>query len=189
MGHLIRFIHNRDLAVENICTAYVRTRLLLSTHPDVIASIKSHFKVQGCKLPSPSILFMPEQTAFQLSGYFGVNLLPSRRNSRITDMTGTRQLQQIHSLCMSRRGGILKKPHEEKECLRQINDVVLNGVVRAIKQVRLVLTSVNICQHVLTPVNTGVNICKFVSTDFPLRRSSQPLVRLFSRLLLGGTLP
>lgn len=134
MGHLIRFIHNRDLAVENICTAYVRTRLLLSTHHDVIASIKSRFKVQGCKLPSPSILFMPEQTAYQLSGYFGVNLLPSRRNSRITDMTGTRQLRQINALCTSR--GILKKPHNEKECLQQIKGVVLNG--HAIKQVPLV---------------------------------------------------
>ena len=139
MGHLIRFIHNRDLAVENICTAYIRTRLLLSTHPDVIASIKSRFEEQGYKLPSPSIIFMPEQTAFQLSGYFGMNLLPSRRNSRIIDMTYTRQMQRIHSLCASRTG-VLQKPHNEKECLLQIKGVVLNG--HAIKQVPLI---VNIC--------------------------------------------
>ena len=29
MGHLIRFIHNRDLAVENIVTAYNRMRLVM----------------------------------------------------------------------------------------------------------------------------------------------------------------
>ena len=139
MGHLIRFIHNRDLAVENICTAYIRTRLLLSTHPDVIASIKSRFEEQGYKLPSPSIIFMPEQTAFQLSGYFGVDLLPSRRNSRIIDMTDTRQMQQIHSLCANRTG-VLQKPQNAKECLLQIKGVVLNG--HAIKQVPLI---VNIC--------------------------------------------
>lgn len=145
MGHLIRFIHNRDLAVENICTAYIRTRLLLSTHPDVIASIKYRFEEQGYQLPSPSILFMPEQTAFQLSGYFGVNLLPSRRNSRIIDMTDTWQTQRIHSLCASRTS-VLQKPHNEKECLQQIKGVVLNGY--AIKQVSLT------CLHLLIYVNT-----------------------------------
>lgn len=31
MGWLVRFIHNRDLAVENIVTAYTRQSLVLGT--------------------------------------------------------------------------------------------------------------------------------------------------------------
>ena len=137
MGYLIRFIHNRDLAVENICTAYVRTRLLLTTHPDVLASIRSRFEERGYQLPNPSIIFMPEHTASQLSGYFGMDLLPTRRNSETIDMTDTRQLQRVHSIC-ARRAGVLQKPQNVKECLLQIKGVVLNG--HAIKQVPFIVT-------------------------------------------------
>jgi hypothetical protein len=157
MGHLIRFIHNRDLAVENICTAYIRTRLLLSTHPDVIASIKSRFEEQGYKLPSPSILFMPEQTAFQLPGYFGVNLLPSRRNSRIIDMTDTRQMQRIHSLYMREDGRAAETAQRE--------GVLAADQGRRAKRSRhqtgvsYLLAFVDICQHMLTHVHIYINIC------------------------------
>ena len=82
---------------------------------------------------------MPELTASQLSGYFGMDLLPTRRNSKTIDMTDTRQLQRIHSLC-ARRAGLLQKPQNVKECLLQIKGVVLNG--HAIKQVPFI---VNIC--------------------------------------------
>ena len=41
MGWLVRFIHNRDLAVENIATAYTRHSLVLGMHTDVPIHIMS----------------------------------------------------------------------------------------------------------------------------------------------------
>ena len=39
MGYFIRFINNRDLAAENIMTAYCRLRLMLDSHPGIVMCI------------------------------------------------------------------------------------------------------------------------------------------------------
>lgn len=51
MGYLIRHIHNRDLAAENIMTAYVRLRFILKTYPQTINNMVSRFTLDGMSLP------------------------------------------------------------------------------------------------------------------------------------------
>jgi hypothetical protein len=51
MGYLIRHIHNRDLATENIMTAYVRLRFILAKYPSTINKMISRFKAAGMSLP------------------------------------------------------------------------------------------------------------------------------------------
>ena len=51
MGYLIRHIHNRDLATENIMTAYVRLRFILAKYPMTINKMITRFKAEDMSLP------------------------------------------------------------------------------------------------------------------------------------------
>lgn len=51
MGYLIRHIHNRDLAAENIMTAYVRLRFILKNYPRTIAKMVHKFRLNDWRLP------------------------------------------------------------------------------------------------------------------------------------------
>ncbi len=83
MGHFIRFIHNRDLAGENIMTAYVRHRLVLGTPPGVVASLVSRLKSMDLDLPKRSMLLLERTRGRRnLAGMYTVHLQPSRRNMK-----------------------------------------------------------------------------------------------------------
>ena len=56
MGTFIRFIHNRDLAAENIVTAYVRIRILQASPPGVVSSLFQRLQDNGFQLPERTIL-------------------------------------------------------------------------------------------------------------------------------------
>ena len=56
MGYLIRHIHNRDLAAENIMTAYTRLRFVLHNYPTSAASLSSRLGLCGLQLPERSML-------------------------------------------------------------------------------------------------------------------------------------
>jgi hypothetical protein len=51
MGYLIRHIHNRDLAAENIMTAYVRLRFILKTYPSTMTEMIAKFEAADMRLP------------------------------------------------------------------------------------------------------------------------------------------
>ena len=83
MGHFIRFIHNRDLAGENIMTAYVRHRLVMSAPPGVVAGLVSRLQAMKLDLPKRSMLLLERTRARRnLAGMYTVQLQPSRRNEK-----------------------------------------------------------------------------------------------------------
>jgi hypothetical protein len=51
MGYLIRHIHNRDLATENIMTAYVRLRYILKTFPRTIEKMVRKLAAADTRIP------------------------------------------------------------------------------------------------------------------------------------------
>jgi len=51
MGYLIRHIHNRDLACENIMTGYVRLRYILKAYPQTINKMCHRFDHFDMRLP------------------------------------------------------------------------------------------------------------------------------------------
>jgi hypothetical protein len=51
MGHLIRHIHNRDLATENMMTGYVRLRFILDKFPKTISKMIAKFATMDLRIP------------------------------------------------------------------------------------------------------------------------------------------
>ena len=56
MGYFIRFIHNRDLAVENIMTANCRLRAVLNSPHHLVKTILRRRQSLGLSTPNNSIL-------------------------------------------------------------------------------------------------------------------------------------
>ena len=86
MGYYIRFIHNRDLAIENIRTAATRTRCLLALLPILMQpNSYERFQAAGLSLPVNGVLISAQQLIEikgDLPGQYKLQLRPSRRNSR-----------------------------------------------------------------------------------------------------------
>jgi hypothetical protein len=85
---LIRHIHNRDLAAENIATAYLRLRVLLSCAPSSIAELQQRLIDAGLGMPphQNSLLRIASQHVRirgDLAGEFGVSVKLHRRYGRL----------------------------------------------------------------------------------------------------------
>ena len=61
MGYYIRFIHNRDLAVENIMTAVCRARVVLDAPAGVVSSLLQRLQSLRIPLPSRSVMALADQ--------------------------------------------------------------------------------------------------------------------------------
>ena len=91
MGWLIRFIHNRDLAVENIVTAYTRQSLVLAAcgWDGGAQQMFEQLKIAGLAPPARSLL-QPATVIMEnkgaLPGAFLLQVKRSRRNSRDLDV-------------------------------------------------------------------------------------------------------
>ena len=84
MGYYIRFINNRDLAVENVMTAVCRARVVLDAPAGVIMNLLDRLKFLGLPLPSRSVIGLASQhmkLKGDLPGSYSLQLKPSRRNS------------------------------------------------------------------------------------------------------------
>jgi hypothetical protein len=89
MGVLIRHIHNRDLAAENIMTAYVRMRMMMSCSPGSIGVMLGRLDAAGITLASDrrSMLVLAHdmvRARGSVAGDYGVHVKNSRRNSKTT---------------------------------------------------------------------------------------------------------
>jgi hypothetical protein len=58
MGYFVRFIHNRDLAVENIMKAVVRKAVVFASPPSYVKRLLHRLQKRGFALPKQSILNM-----------------------------------------------------------------------------------------------------------------------------------
>lgn len=89
MGHFIRHIHNRDLAAENIATAYLRLRVLLSCPPGAISELQMRQVDAGIHMPprQNSLLRLATQHVHfrgSVAGEYGVSVKLNRRSGRLT---------------------------------------------------------------------------------------------------------
>ena len=86
MGYYIRFIHNRDLAGENIMTAVCRVRLVLDSPPGTLSGLMERLELLNISLPSRSALGSAKEhmkVRGDVPGMYGMQLKPSRRNHRL----------------------------------------------------------------------------------------------------------
>ena len=94
MGWIIRFINNRDLAVENIAVAISRQSLLGHCPPDLLVRMHDRMeRAQAAGIPKLSArsYLVPTSEALAAkgpnAGMFGVSLKPSRRNTKQVPVT------------------------------------------------------------------------------------------------------
>ena len=88
MGHLIRFIHNRDLAAENIMTAACRQRALLNSPPVYAERLLRRAESRSINLPENSTLkLILKPNPGIRPGNTEVVAQPSRRNSKKLRLT------------------------------------------------------------------------------------------------------
>ena len=133
MGTLIRYIHNRDLAIENIVSALSRFRFVLGAPDGCILSTVLHMEKKGFPLTGRGIMSTAATFANDGSrpGDFGVFRTPSRRNSKVLDMQGTSRLDAATTLLRDpawlpseRPARMLPHP---SECLCMIYGIYVNG--------------------------------------------------------------
>lgn len=125
MGYFIRFIHNRDLAAENLARAVVRTRFLLDSPPGALQGILTRLSAAGLPLPSLSLLTLAADIRAvrgALPGEGKVEFLPSRRNSNALNEDDSNALWSSTNL---RRLGLVRSGIARGEAL--ISGVRLNG--------------------------------------------------------------
>jgi hypothetical protein len=149
MGYFVRFIHNRDLATENIMTAATRTRLVLDCPPGVVKSLLVRLKESGMVLPAQSMLKLADEVPFAYltapnefsmyplilvysqgadkskAGDYLVSIVPTKKNHQIQDLGNTSRLQTITSICRS--SPLLFVPSSPEATLVMIKGVNING--------------------------------------------------------------
>jgi hypothetical protein len=88
MGYFIRFIHNRDMAAENIMTASCRLRAVLNSPPTLVKKVLSRMQSRNIHIPDNSILKLVADTQIKTRpGNTEVVLVRSRRNSKEVRLT------------------------------------------------------------------------------------------------------
>ena len=103
VGWVIRHIHNRDLAAENIVTALVRRLFVFAMPVTAVTTLKKKLQEHGIVLPDHSLLVSVGSILNRKGtapGMFGVNLKPSRRNCK-TVLLSTEERRQVTALCAS----------------------------------------------------------------------------------------
>ena len=73
MGYIIRHIHNRNLAAENIMTAYVRLRFLCLSLPVSAVSLVKRLNAANIRLARNSIL----RTANEVTSTHTFTIVPN----------------------------------------------------------------------------------------------------------------
>ena len=97
MGWIIRFIKNRDRAVENIVMAVTRKNVLSQVPWHIVKTMRARLERVGAVLPPSSILAAcmdPEDKA--TAGTFGVSLKSTKRNTKLVHRVPP-QLQRLMS--------------------------------------------------------------------------------------------
>lgn len=90
MGYLIRHIHNRDLAIENLVRAYVRRSFVLSAPSHVLQELRRAAEMGGVQLPAGTLLTQPGgatgRRARSAPGEYAVDVPIEARGNRTFDL-------------------------------------------------------------------------------------------------------
>jgi hypothetical protein len=125
MGHFIRFIHNRDLAAENIMTAYCRSSLIRDCFPGTVKSLLEKIVRSGYHLPKRSMLTSADELIRlrgDVPGEFGMTLSTARRNIKI--ITAGQPLIRAVRRHLQRVGLLLESNVCEERISGQFLDVI-----------------------------------------------------------------
>jgi len=104
MGWLVRFVHNRDLAVENIVTAYSRQTVILSTPHIGLQETVANLERVNVHLSKNSMFRMAsslQEAQHNLPGAYAVDVRETRRNTRVlrgTNITGETR-ESLRAIC------------------------------------------------------------------------------------------
>lgn len=128
MGWLVRFIHNRDLAVENIVTAYIRQRLVLSAPALEREDLLSKVALGTLSFSPGSLLLLAADVSESAPGAFGVHVKRTKRNSRTIAESCLPQgvRRQIAALCSS-ASPTLRAPQFAEGVVQMDKGVTING--------------------------------------------------------------
>ena len=107
MGWLVRFVHNRDLAVENIATAYARQIVVLSAPVPGIPDVLQRLNTLKLQLPVKSILSLAdkvEEAKHALPGAYEVDIRETTRNVKLLRDALPEGFQQAATRLFARLG-------------------------------------------------------------------------------------
>jgi hypothetical protein len=135
MGYIIRFIHNRDLAAENIMTAYCRLRLVLDSPPRSISDIMEKLSRIDARLPYDSMLSISRETTrirAGLPGEYSYSIQASRRCSARRAYTDVPTEHKCITVCVKKVLLSLKYtstyvPKPDTLCELLISGIRING--------------------------------------------------------------
>ena len=86
MGWLVRFVHNRDLVVENIVNAYARQSIILACPNNDLRQTLANMEDANITLPLGSMFRLAssiEEAKRALPGAYEVDVRESRRNTKV----------------------------------------------------------------------------------------------------------
>ena len=128
MGWLVRFIHNRDLAVENIKTAYIRQRLVLSAPAQERDALLEKIATGSIRLAPGSLLYVATKwSASASAGSFQLRLPKNPRSARtlIESDLASEVKRGIEALCSS--SPVLRAPRLADGAGYMERGVMING--------------------------------------------------------------
>ena len=126
MGWLVRFIHNRDLAVENIVTAYIRQCMVMSAPVRAHEELFEKVTLGSIRLSPGSLLMLATEIPRSTPGMFEVSVERTKRNSStVRSLPDSVQLQ-IKALC-SAASPALRAPRFSEGVVQMDKGVSING--------------------------------------------------------------
>jgi hypothetical protein len=102
MGWLVRFVKNRDMAVENMVSCLSRQSALAELPPGVVACIRNRLKASNIKLPPTSLLKEAAETLADrgcVPGSYQVSTQHTRYNSRRLPKPPSQLIVAVRKMC------------------------------------------------------------------------------------------
>ena len=132
MGYLIRHIHNRDLAAENIMTAYVRLRFIIKSYPNTQRRMVQRFHDMDMKVPKGGWTLQLASEVLKikgaLPGQYARVVTPTRRNNKSVAVAlssvQSPLFTKLRVICAALPDFAISR---DLECLQMIAGVKLNG--------------------------------------------------------------
>jgi hypothetical protein len=128
MGYLIRHIHNRDLATENIMTAYVRLRFILKKFPKTIKKMVTKFELTDLRIPrggstlelATEVVPSPVDIFTCMSTCMSLHINMFYVMSQVMEIKGALPGQYACAVRPSRRNSFNHRLHLDTELVKQL---------------------------------------------------------------------
>jgi hypothetical protein len=133
VGWLVRFVHNRHLAIENLVVACTRKVLIGLAPADVVTLMVDRLRSTNCTPSARSFLSDSKELDDNIkskAGMFLVAIVPSRRNSKLV-FTPLQVRNALEGFLTITRGFDNRKAHStavaQKKVTRMVAGIWING--------------------------------------------------------------